>query len=220
MEARKSLFRFLRSIGLQPLEWSQAVQGTGKAAPFIGEILEFAFSSAQAVVVLMTPDDVAQLRAPFRSQHDPPYESQLTGQARPNVLFEAGMAMGRDPNRVVIVELGTVRPFSDIAGRHTIKLDNSAAARQELARRLETAGCHVDLRGTDWHREGDLTLPRKSQLYPAFISPPVTAAFMTVWLNIVVLFLTHMISQTVAAVVLVIMALALTGTLLSHVERR
>ncbi len=158
LEARNSLFRFLRSIGLRPLEWSQVIQLTGKASPFIGEILDVAFTKAQAVVVLMTPDDVAQLQESLRSTHDPPYESQLTGQARPNVLFEAGMAMGRDSDRTIIVELGIVRPFSDIAGRHTVRLSNSSVTRQELAERLRTAGCPVDLSGRDWHTEGDFDL--------------------------------------------------------------
>jgi len=155
LEARDALFRFLRSIGLKPLEWSQAVKETGKAAPYIGEILDVAFSKAQAVVVLMTPDDEARLREPYRSPNDPSYESQLTGQARPNVLFEAGMAIGRSPDRTIIIELGTLRPFSDIGGRHVIRLSNSTESRQELAQRLTTAGCAVDLTGTDWHREGD-----------------------------------------------------------------
>jgi predicted nucleotide-binding protein len=162
LDARNSLFRFLRSIGLSPLEWSQAIKETGKASPFIGEILDVAFNKAQAVAVLMTPDDDALLREPFRDQSDPPYESQPTGQARPNVLFEAGMAMGRNPNRTVIVELGTMRPFSDIAGRHIVRLSNSSAARQELAERLKTAGCPVDLSGRDWHTEGNFDLQEKS----------------------------------------------------------
>ncbi len=158
IEARNSLFRFLRSIGLRPLEWSQAIKATGKASPFIGEILDVAFSKAQAVVVLMTPDDVAQLLEPFRSPYDPSYESQLTGQARPNVLFEAGMAIGHNPDRTVIIELGTLRPFSDIAGRHTVRLSNDSVARHELAQRLETAGCAVDLSGKDWHTDGDFNI--------------------------------------------------------------
>ena len=41
-EARKAIFAFLRSIGLDPLEWSRAVQSTGKATPYIGEILDAA----------------------------------------------------------------------------------------------------------------------------------------------------------------------------------
>lgn len=155
---RDALFRFLRSIGLLPLEWSQAIQATGKASPYIGEVLDAAFAKAQAVVVLLTPDDKAYLRSALRKSDDPSYESKLTYQARPNVLFEAGMAMGRSAERTILVQLGELRPFSDIGGRHVIKLDNSTESRQELAQRLKVAGCAVDLTGTQWHREGDFNL--------------------------------------------------------------
>ena len=153
--ARDALFDFLRAIDLHPLEWSEVASLTGRPSPYIGEILKAAFSHAHAVVVLFTPDDEARLRQPYRAKTDPPHETQLTGQARPNVLFEAGMAMGRDENRTVLVELGTLRPFSDMAGRHVIRMDNSSQRRQELAQRLIAAGCPVNLDGTDWHSAGD-----------------------------------------------------------------
>ena len=152
---RDALFDFLRAIDLHPLEWSEAVSATGKPSPYIGEILDTAFYRAHAIVVLFTPDDEARLRAPFRVENDPAHETELTGQARPNVLFEAGMAMGRDQDRTVLVELGNLRPFSDVAGRHAIRLDNSSQRRQELAQRLQVAGCPVNLQGTDWHLAGD-----------------------------------------------------------------
>ena len=155
LAARDALFDFLRAIDLHPLEWSEAVQSTGRASPYIGDILTAAFSKAHAVVVLMTPDDDAQLREPLRSDNDPPHETELSGQARPNVLFEAGMAMGRNEDRTILVELGTLKPFSDVAGRHVIRFDNTTQRRQELARRLQTAGCPVNLDGTDWHTTGD-----------------------------------------------------------------
>jgi hypothetical protein len=69
------------------------------------------------------------------------------------------MAMGRDANRTVIVEFGQVRAFSDIHGRHVLRLDDSLRRRQDLAERLELAGCIVDLSGRDWHHAGDLTPP-------------------------------------------------------------
>lgn len=153
--ARNALFAFLRTIGLRPLEWNEAVQATGKPTPYIGEILDAAFTQAGAVVVLMTPDDEARLREPFRSPNDPPHETELTGQARPNVLFEAGMAMGRNTDRTILVELGSLRPFSDVSGLHVIRMDNSSQRRQELAQRLESAGCPVNLDGIDWHTAGD-----------------------------------------------------------------
>jgi predicted nucleotide-binding protein/ElaB/YqjD/DUF883 family membrane-anchored ribosome-binding protein len=154
-EARKALFSFLRSISLDPLEWTRAVQATGKTAPYISEILDSAFSQAHAVIVLFTPDDEARLTAQLWGENEPDFETELRGQARPNVLFEAGMAMARDHQRTILVELGQLRPFSDIGGRHVIRLNNSTQQRQELAQRLTTAGCPVKLDGTDWHDAGD-----------------------------------------------------------------
>jgi predicted nucleotide-binding protein len=153
--ARDAMFAFLRSIGLKPLEWIEAARATGKPAPYIGEVLDKAFALARAVVVLMTPDDEARLLERFRGADEPDYEIKLTPQARANVLFEAGMAMGRSANRTVLVEVGTIRPFSDIGGRHVLRLNDSTERRQEFADRLELAGCPVNLKGTDWHRAGD-----------------------------------------------------------------
>jgi predicted nucleotide-binding protein len=151
---RDAMFQFLRSIGLKPIEWSQAVNATGKASPYIGEILDKAFSMARAIVVLMTPDDEGKLREKFSSMEEPDFEKELTPQSRLNVIFEAGIAIGRDQDRTVIVEFGRLRPFSDIGGRHVIRMDDSGPKRQELAQRLQTAGCKVDLTGTDWHTCG------------------------------------------------------------------
>lgn len=155
--ARKALFDFLRSIGLNPLEWSQAIAMTGQGSPYIGDVLNAAFGAASAVVVLQTPDDIAHLHESLTYPGDPECAPQM--QPRPNVLFEAGMAMGRDPDRTVIVELGRIKSFSDIHGRHVVRLDNSTQRRQELATRLRTAGCSVSTDGTDWHTAGDLTPP-------------------------------------------------------------
>jgi hypothetical protein len=156
--ARDAMFDFLRALGVQPIEWSQAVKLTGKGSPYIGEILDAAFAVAQAIVVLMTPDEVAYLRSEYASSDDDP-ETQPAAQARPNVLFEAGMALGRNPDRTILVELGTVRPFSDVAGRHALRLDGQAKSRKELAERLQTAGCAVDLTGSDWLSKGELVPP-------------------------------------------------------------
>lgn len=162
-ELRKSMFDFLRSIGLKPIEWAQAVQMTGNASPFIGDILDVAFQQAQAVVVLLNGDDEAHLRPEYHTDKMPEYEKDLTPQARPNVLFEAGLALGRFPKRTVIIEVGYLRPFSDIAGRHTIRLDNSVKSRQEFAQRLSLAGCSIDITGTDWHQLGNFNIEQFRQ---------------------------------------------------------
>lgn len=155
MAARDGMFAFLRAVGLRPLEWSQAIRLVRKGTPYVGEILEVAFREAAAVVVLLTPDDEARLLPAFRKTADPAYERKLTGQARPNVLFEAGMAFGKDPNSTVLVQIGRVRPFSDVGGRHVVYLGNEATSRQEFVTKLANAGCNVDTTGTDWLSVGD-----------------------------------------------------------------
>jgi len=154
-EAKDALFSFLDSLGLYPLCLVDAIAKTGEGSPYIGDILETAFSEAQAVIVLMTPDDEARLREPYRETGDEIYEKQLTPQSRPNVLFEAGMAMGKSSKRTILIELGELRPFSDISGRHVVKLDNSIEKRKDLVQRLNSIGCPVSLSGTLWHQAGD-----------------------------------------------------------------
>ena len=58
---RSDFFGFLRALRLNPLEWSHAINLTGKASPYIGEALDAAFKNAQAVVVLLSPDDEVRL---------------------------------------------------------------------------------------------------------------------------------------------------------------
>jgi predicted nucleotide-binding protein len=161
--AHRAMFDFLRSIGLHPTEWVDAIEATGRSAPSIMEILDRMFDLVRAVVVLMTPDDEARLRSPFVKTRDPPHERELTPQARPNVIFEAGWAFGRYPDHTVLVELvelGPLRPVSDLAGLHVVQLDNSEQKRRELARKLRAAGCPVDLDGSEWQTAGDFELPR------------------------------------------------------------
>lgn len=152
---RRSLFQFLRAAGLNPIEWRKAIELTGKPSPFVAEILDAAFRHAVAVVVLLSPDDEAKLKNEYIRPQDPDYEKKLSGQARPNVLFEAGMAFGRSPDSTVLVQVGDVKPFSDVAGRHVVKLTNSAESRNELVVKLANAGCNVEISGSDWLREGD-----------------------------------------------------------------
>ncbi|WP_426747442.1 nucleotide-binding protein [Myxococcus faecalis] len=150
--ARDALFDFLRSVGLNPMEWEEARRQTGSASPYIGQILDAAFGAAQAIVVLLTGEDEARLREPFRGHTELPHETNLTPQARANVLFEAGMALGRHPERTVLIEIGELRPFSDIAGRHTVRIASGGAGeRHAIVERLRDSGCSVVTEGRrDW----------------------------------------------------------------------
>ncbi len=74
---------------------------------------------------------------------------ELRGQPRPNVLLEAGVALGVDPDHVVIVEVGPLRGASDLDGLNTVRLSNEATTRYALRNRLITAGCEV-AETADW----------------------------------------------------------------------
>ena len=157
-KVRRAMFDFVRSIGLEPLEWSSAVKATRKGAPYPGEVLDKAFAKASAVIVLLTPDDEAQLRKLHWRKGDEAYEKKLTGQARPNVLFEAGMAFGTHPSQTVLVEIGKLRPFSDTLGRLVVRMNDTAVKRKDLADRLAAAGCIVDTTSSNaWMDAGDFT---------------------------------------------------------------
>ena len=168
------MFAFLRSIRLRPIEWSRAVVATGEGSPYIGRVLESALANASAIVVLMTPDEIAYLRD-HHSEGNDDQECVPRLQARPNVLFEAGMAMARDPDKTIIVEMGPMRSFSEITGRHTVRIDNKATWRQDLAERLRSAGCSVDTTGGDWLTAGVFSLAlTELAKSPTFEAAPLT----------------------------------------------
>jgi predicted nucleotide-binding protein len=159
--SRKSaMFTFLLALGLKPMSFGKARELTGKAMPHISDILAAALQHAQAVVVLLTPDDEGRLLADFIKSDDEPSDTTLTPQPRLNVIFEAGMAAVSHPDQTIFVRFGYVRPFSDIAGLHYVPMDGSAEQRRELALRLRTAGCPVNLDDDDhWLHVGDFAPP-------------------------------------------------------------
>lgn len=60
------------------------------------------------------------------------------------------MALGMNEDRTILVQIGSLRRITDLEGRHTVHLDDSAAKRNALAQRLEDAGCQVRRVGNDW----------------------------------------------------------------------
>ena len=146
-----SRFRdLLRAVDLQPLEWETLVGFTGSTAPYIGEVVARAPHQAQATLVLLTPDDVVELHPDLVQDNDLPYEQGLSAQARPNVLFELGLALMAYPDRTIVVEVGQTRPIGDLAGLNRIRFDGSPAAIKKVVDRLKLARCSVNDSGTDW----------------------------------------------------------------------
>lgn len=156
-EAAAALKSFLRALGLRVVEWEHAVARSGLPNPYVGDVVEIGLKMASAALVLLTPDDLVELRQDLLRDDDGPYEHALYGQGRPNVYYEAGFADAIGRERTVIVELGEVKPFSDVSGRNAVRYDGSAAKRNALAERLEAAGLAPDKHGSDWLTVGDVT---------------------------------------------------------------
>jgi predicted nucleotide-binding protein len=149
--ARDAMFLFLRAIGLEPIEWDDAIAETGAGSPHNLEAVRAAMEVGQAVVVVLTAEDQAGLIPDLADGPDDD-DTTLRGQPRQNVILEAGLAMGIDPARVILVELGSIRRASDFDGLNAVRLANAAPTRLSLRSRLQTAGCAVAERGSDWTR--------------------------------------------------------------------
>ena len=149
-QVRREMFALLRRLDLHPLEWEDLVRATGKATPYLGEVVANAPSQAQAAMVLLTPDDVAKLHPQLLDEDEPDYETQLTCQPRQNVLIELGMVLMAYPERTLIVEVGRLRHVSDTAGLNVIRFDGSATALGKVVERLKQAECQVNDTGSDW----------------------------------------------------------------------
>jgi predicted nucleotide-binding protein len=149
LSARNGMFTFLRALDLAPEEWEEVVAKTRKGSPPMDEIIRELFRDIQAVVVILTPDETATLRPVVGGK------GEAEPQSRPNVIFEAGLAWGRYPDRTLFVRMGPHRPISDIAGLYHWEFTGDAESRQRLVGALKTAGCPAKTDNRkDWLRDG------------------------------------------------------------------
>ena len=158
-------YQFLGALGLKPQEWGHAIRSIrGRGGnPYVNDAVNKIMEQAEAIVVLLTPDDEAWLKPQFVSKHEKDTEGKARGQARPNVIFETGIAIGAHHKKTVIVQVGDVKPFTDIGGMHILRMSGSDASRNELSKRLESLGCKINTDGDHWLRAGNFTptLPKK-----------------------------------------------------------
>ena len=123
----------LRRIGAEPLIFDQL--------PVIGsqtiiEVLEDNIPKADAIVVLLTPDDVGRERNS---------NAELEPRARQNTLIEAGYAVISRRSRSLLISLGGVTIPTDFEGIHRVqgsKWSNEVA--RDFANRLHDMGLNVD----------------------------------------------------------------------------
>ena len=136
-DARDQLVAFLQRIQIDVITWERADQLSGKGSPSNFDIVNAGLSASAAVVVLFTPDEVAQPRPEYGA-------SQPRHQPRPNVLLEAGWAYGSKGQKgTIIVESGMRNVASDLDGFNVVRM-NGARSLNQLMRRLKNAGLSPD----------------------------------------------------------------------------
>jgi hypothetical protein len=156
----KGVEEFLQSIGLTPRSFEQAAQevaATNGGSPYIGDVVHYALDNAAGILGVITPDEIGYLKPQFAEPGEA--DANPLGLARPNVPYEIGAALAINKEKVLLVEFGKCRGFSDIQGRHIVRMSSDTPKnRKLLMERLQAIlPGRVDPTG-DWTTAGDLTL--------------------------------------------------------------
>lgn len=146
-ELRLSIFNLLRALKLEPMEWMEVIQSTGEVSPYLSQAIMRSIEEAGAVIVIMAPEEEAKLVEKFQSEEG---DEKIYKQPRPNVIFEAGLALGMKEKKTIILQFGELRIFSDILGKHVIKYrgrDKENDFKMDLLQKLKLAGCQCEVGG-------------------------------------------------------------------------
>lgn len=159
---KSAMTELLRAFDLRVIDWEEAAAAAKSGSPSTLEIVHAGMRIAHGVVVLFTADDLGQCKEEFWAAGDGSDERDMTGQARQNVMFEAGMAIGIDQKRTVLVHHGRVRWNSDLQSVNYVPIDDSHQSRLNLGLRLRTAGLTVHLENSHFSNAGDFSTPTAS----------------------------------------------------------
>jgi hypothetical protein len=132
LDARDQLAKFLIAVGFEILPFHRARSKDDGIDTVLGRVL-YGIKTADAILVLFTPDEQASWHDPRTGdyKHETDEGEELGGwQPRPNVMFEAGIAVGVARDKTILVKLGPVRAISDLAGLMFVDLDKPLAKEQ------------------------------------------------------------------------------------------
>lgn len=102
LQAKNDLFDLLRSVDLKPFEWSTVVELTGEGCPTNYQSIDKAMDNVQAFIALFTDDDEVKLRDELLNKGEK--IEDISYQPRPNVLFETGLAFGKDRKKPLLLK--------------------------------------------------------------------------------------------------------------------
>lgn len=140
----EQLHLFLKSLGLTAIDWDQDVQLSGNPAGVPWKDARQAMLGGVPTLVVFTPDErVGDSEG-----------SDGAMQPRADVLFDAGYALGSDPDGTVFVRIGDCRLPDDDIERRSLALDDGEQSRSKLIARLQQAGLKIDTAKRDWVTAG------------------------------------------------------------------
>ncbi|WP_164009890.1 TIR domain-containing protein [Pyxidicoccus trucidator] len=163
----QELKRFLKGVGLQAWTFVDEFHESVSNTPIV-EIVARGVSKTRAVIALLTPDEFACL-VPERREPTESERNIRRWQPRPNVIYEAGMAMGLNRDGTILVTVGHVELPSDLDGILHIRLTNGIDSRRTLRRKLMQAGCEVEPNLEDWMEPslgGDFSVTVATRPFP------------------------------------------------------
>lgn len=149
-ELRLSIFNLLRALKLDPMEWMEVIENADDPSPYLSKAIKKSIDEAAAVIIIMAPEEEAKL---IKKMQTEPNDGKLFRQPRPNVIFEAGLALGVKETKTIILQFGEMRIFSDILGKHILRYrgeKKNVEFKNDLLRKLEIAGCDCKA-GNDYY---------------------------------------------------------------------
>ena len=153
-EAHAELSKFLHALNLEEIRFEEVANTLGPS-PFVADIVLRGIKDADAVIALFTPDEHAALYDPTDGCLLETNAGGTRWQARPNVIFEAGIAYGRGTTEPILVVLGAdVSLFSDIGGKHFVHLGRPDGKRNLFSRLSAILGS-INPRITDWETSAE-----------------------------------------------------------------
>jgi len=143
-EALSLIRKWITENSLSPITFADAKMLVDTPVPTVLQVVDRGMKEAQAILVLVTPDDITRLSGVHVKTE---VDEEERKQARPNVIFEAGMAFGRYRDRTVLVEYEEPSMFSDVLGHYAVrvtKVEDGLEGLDDLYKQLKVAGCELD----------------------------------------------------------------------------
>lgn len=177
--AWNELKQFLEALGLAAYDYDDQLAVSETGAPFVRDIVNAGLKKAKTIIVLFTPEERATLSTKLHLATDKYHPADVERyQARPNVIFEAGMAFAINPKQTVLLALGPeVQLFSDAGGVHVHRMTtDSEDFRRMLANVLRNTGCEIDTNSNAYLTAGNFgkIIASRSRRVLSFLGKPRT----------------------------------------------